>query len=47
MTQIVIAYHSGYGHTRKVAEAVQAGAALLPGARANRSQVATARSTAR
>ena len=34
MTQIVIAYHSGYGHTRKVAEAVQAGAALVPGARA-------------
>ena len=30
----VIAYHSGYGHTRKVAEAVQAGAALVPGARA-------------
>ena len=26
MTNIVIAYHSGYGHTAKVAEAVLAGA---------------------
>ena len=35
MTQIVIAFHSGYGHTRKVAEAVHAGAASVPGAKAS------------
>jgi flavodoxin len=31
MSKIVIVYHSGYGHTRKVAEAVAStsGAALL------------------
>ena len=34
MTHVVIAFHSGYGHTRKVAEAVQAGAAAVPGASA-------------
>lgn len=27
MTQVAIVYHSGYGHTKKAAEAVQAGAA--------------------
>lgn len=26
MTRVVVAYHSGYGHTKKIAEAVQAGA---------------------
>ncbi|MBU6272842.1 MAG: flavodoxin family protein [Betaproteobacteria bacterium] len=31
MTAIVIAYHSGYGHTRRVAQAVQQGAAALAG----------------
>jgi hypothetical protein len=32
MSAIVIVYHSGYGHTAKVAEAIAAtsGAALLP-----------------
>ena len=34
MTQIVVAYHSGYGHTKKQAEAVLAGAAGLPGVEA-------------
>lgn len=32
MTQIVIVFHSGYGHTRKQAEAVHAGAAEVAGA---------------
>jgi NAD(P)H dehydrogenase (quinone) len=31
MTLIAIAYHSGYGHTKKVAEAVAAGAASVAG----------------
>lgn len=31
MSKIAIVYHSGYGHTRKLAEAVQAGAAALAG----------------
>jgi NAD(P)H dehydrogenase (quinone) len=31
MSKVVIAYHSGYGHTKKVAEAVQAGAASIAG----------------
>ena len=31
MTRIAIVYHSGYGHTRKQAEAVHAGAASVPG----------------
>jgi len=35
MTRVVVAYHSGYGHTRKVAEAVQAGAASVAGAQAS------------
>jgi NAD(P)H dehydrogenase (quinone) len=34
MTRIVIAYHSGYGHTKKLAEAVREGAAGVPGASA-------------
>ena len=29
MSRIVIVYHSGYGHTRKQAEAVHAGAAAV------------------
>lgn len=32
MIQIAIVYHSGYGHTAKLAEAVRAGAASVPGA---------------
>ena len=32
MAKIAILFHSGYGHTRKQAEAVQAGAAAAPGA---------------
>lgn len=35
MNKIVIAYHSGYGHTKKQAEAVQAGAAAAAGASAS------------
>jgi NAD(P)H dehydrogenase (quinone) len=31
MIRVVVAFHSGYGHTRKIAEAVQAGAASVPG----------------
>lgn len=31
MVQVVVAFHSGYGHTRKLAEAVAAGAAELSG----------------
>jgi multimeric flavodoxin WrbA len=34
MTKIAIAFHSGYGHTRRQAEAVLAGAAAVPGATA-------------
>ena len=34
MSSVVIAFHSGYGHTRKVAESVHAGAASVPGTRA-------------
>jgi NAD(P)H dehydrogenase (quinone) len=32
MSRIAIAFHSGYGHTRRVAESVQAGAASVAGA---------------
>ncbi|HYF58852.1 MAG TPA: flavodoxin family protein [Burkholderiaceae bacterium] len=32
MTRIVVAFHSGYGHTRRVAEALRDGAASVPGA---------------
>lgn len=31
MTDVVIVYHSGYGHTRKQAQAVQAGAGAVAG----------------
>jgi NAD(P)H dehydrogenase (quinone) len=31
MTRVVVAFHSGYGHTRKVAEAIHAGAASVAG----------------
>lgn len=34
MTSVVIAYHSGYGHTARVAQAVHAGALTVPGTRA-------------
>lgn len=34
MTRIVVAFHSGYGHTRRIAEALRDGAASVPGARA-------------
>jgi len=35
MTRLVVAFHSGYGHTRKVAESVRAGAASVPGVQAS------------
>ena len=31
MTRVLIAFHSGYGHTRRIAQAVRDGAADLPG----------------
>ncbi len=34
MTRIAIVFHSGYGHTKVVAEQVQAGAESVPGTRA-------------
>ncbi|MCK6405333.1 MAG: NAD(P)H-dependent oxidoreductase [Rhodocyclaceae bacterium] len=34
MTRIAIAYHSGYGHTQRQAEAVRAGAAAIAGVEA-------------
>ncbi len=34
MTRIAIVYHSGYGHTKVVAEQVQAGAGSVPGTQA-------------
>lgn len=34
MTQVAIAYHSGYGHTQRQAEAVRAGAASVAGVEA-------------
>ena len=33
MTNIVVVYHSGYGHTQAVAEAVAAGVQAVPGAK--------------
>lgn len=39
--RIVVAFHSGYGHTRRVAEAVVDGAASVPGADASLLDVAT------
>lgn len=38
---VAIAYHSGYGHTARQAEAVAAGVASVPGARADLRNVAT------
>jgi NAD(P)H dehydrogenase (quinone) len=35
MTRLVVAFHSGYGHTRRLAESVQAGAADVPGVSAS------------
>jgi NAD(P)H dehydrogenase (quinone) len=40
MTHVVVAYHSGYGHTLKLAEAVTAGAAAVSGATARLLDVA-------
>ena len=34
MTSVVVAYHSGYGHTQRVAQAVHDGAASVAGVRA-------------
>ena len=34
MTRIAIVFHSGYGHTKVVAESVKAGAETIPGAKA-------------
>jgi multimeric flavodoxin WrbA len=34
MTQVAIVYHSGYGHTKVVAEQVKAGAESVPGTKA-------------
>ena len=34
MTRVVVAFHSGYGHTRRVAEALREGAASVTGVRA-------------
>ena len=33
MTRISIVFHSGYGHTKVVAESVKAGAETIPGAK--------------
>lgn len=41
MSSVVIAFHSGYGHTRRVAEAVRAGAATVTGTRAELLDVAS------
>jgi NAD(P)H dehydrogenase (quinone) len=41
LTTVVIAYHSGYGHTLKVAQAVQAGAAGVAGVTAQLLDVST------
>ncbi|RPH62973.1 MAG: flavodoxin family protein [Burkholderiales bacterium] len=40
MPSVVIAWHSGYGHTRKLAEALDEGAASVPGVRAQSIDVA-------
>jgi NAD(P)H dehydrogenase (quinone) len=34
MTTLIVAYHSGYGHTKRVAEALREGAASVPGMQA-------------
>lgn len=41
MATVIIAFHSGYGHTRRVAEAVCEGAANVTGTRAELLDVAT------
>jgi len=41
MTSIAIAWHSGYGHTRKLAEALSAGAESAPGIRVTSIDVAS------
>src|SRR5690606_5205234 len=41
MTSVAIAWHSGYGHTRKLAEALSAGAESVPGVRVTSIDVAT------
>jgi len=41
MSLVVIAYHSGYGHTRRVAQAVREGAASVAGTRAEWIDVST------
>ncbi len=40
MSLVIVASHSGYGHTRRVADAVVAGAASVPGTRAEAIDVA-------
>ena len=40
MTRIAVAFHSGYGHTRRIAESVQAGAASVAGVQASLLDVA-------
>lgn len=40
MGLVIVASHSGYGHTRRIAEAVTAGAASVPGTRAEAIDVA-------
>jgi len=42
MTRIVIAFHSGYGHTRRVAESVRDGAGAVSGVQATLLDVAQA-----
>lgn len=44
-TSLVVAFHSGYGHTLKLAEAVQAGAASVAGCRAQLVNVAALKSS--
>jgi NAD(P)H dehydrogenase (quinone) len=41
MSRVEVAWHSGYGHTKKLAEAVQAGAASVTGVEARMLEVAT------
>jgi len=41
MTRIVVAFHSGYGHTKRIAEALREGAASVPGAEASLLDVTT------
>ena len=41
MTSVIVAYHSGYGHTRRVADAVRSGAAATAGVHAELLDVST------